>query len=76
MKLEMSHPDDNKKTNRVTVWLTDRELLDLSRVAAAEDRKQSEMVRVMLRRGMYGTIGAQDHEYHGANSADSAGSPV
>ena len=70
----MSHPDDNKKTNRVAVWLTDRELLDLSRVAAAEDRKQSEMVRVMLRRCMYGTIGSQDHEYHGANSADSSGS--
>ena len=70
----MSHPDDGKKTNRVAVWLTDRELLDLSRVAAAEDRKQSEMVRVMLRRGMYGTIGAQDHDFHGANSADAAGS--
>lgn len=63
--------DDNKKTERVTVWLTEREFVDLSRVAAKDDRKQSEMIRVMVRKSMYGTLGAAEPGVNVANSGDS-----
>lgn len=48
--------DSTKHTDFVKVWLTERELLDLSKLAAREDRKLSEMGRVILRRFMYGTV--------------------
>ena len=64
--------DDNKKDERLTVWLTERELVDLSRLAAKDDRKQSEMLRVILRRSMYGSIGSTEYEVKVANSGDSA----
>ena len=63
--------DDHKKTERVTVWLTEREFVDLSRLSAKDDRKQSEMARVVIRKFMYGTIGASEHEVHVANSGES-----
>lgn len=62
--------DDQKHTEPVKVWLTERELLDLSRMAAREDRKVSEMVRVMVRRNMYGMVGCGTDENHGAKSPD------
>lgn len=61
---------DIKHTNAVKLWLTDREFLDLSRLAASDDRKVSEMVRVMVRAFMYGHIGTLGVDAHGANSAD------
>lgn len=60
--------DDNKKSERLTLWLTEREFIDLGRLAAKDDRKQSEMVRVLVRRAMYGVIGAIEQENNVANS--------
>lgn len=60
---------DIKHTNPVKLWLTDREFLDLSRMADAEDRKTSEMGRVIVRKYMYGNVGADCPEINGANSA-------
>lgn len=63
-------PDDRKHSEAVKVWLTERELLDLSREAAREDRKLSDLIRVVMRRYMYGHIGCPDGMLHGANSPD------
>jgi len=62
--------DDNKRTEPVKVWLTERELLDLSRLSAREDRKVGEMVRVIVRRSLYGILGTAEPEIHGAKSPD------
>ena len=67
-------PDDTKRQHDLKLWLTDREFLDLSRMAEREDRKAGEMGRVILRRFMYGNMGACDGSFHGANSPD-AGRP-
>ena len=63
--------DDNKKSERVTVWLTEREFVDLLRISAKDDRKHSEMVRVIVRKSMYGTIGSAESDVNVANSGDS-----
>ena len=62
--------DDRKHTEAVKAFFTEREFLDLCRQAAREDRKPGELVRVIVRRSMYGTIGSECQEVHGANSAD------
>lgn len=64
-------PDDNKHDVRMTIWLTEREYLDLCKQADIEDRKQSEMARVFVRRSMYGVIGANCSEHNVANSGAS-----
>lgn len=62
--------DDRKHTEAVKTWFTERELVDLSRLAAREDRKISELVRVIVRRHLYGNIGCGSDDFHGASSAD------
>lgn len=62
--------DDRKHSEPIKAWLTERELVDLTKLAAREDRKLSEMIRVIVRRHMYGHIGASCDESTGANSAD------
>lgn len=62
--------DDNKRTHDVKTWLTDREFVDVCKQAEREDRKPSEMLRVMARRYMYGNIGTAACDCNGANSAD------
>ena len=61
--------DDVKHTEAVKAFFTEREFLDLCRQAAREDRKPGELVRVIVRRFMYGSIGASAPEIHGANGA-------
>ena len=39
--------DDVKRQHDIKLWLTDREFLDLSKVAEREDRKVGEMGRVI-----------------------------
>ena len=67
---------DGKHTNRVTIWLTDREYMDLCAMADAQDRKSSEMARFGLRSFMYGNMRPEGCEGNVANSAkhDDAGS--
>lgn len=62
--------DDRKHTEAVKTWFTERELVDLSRLAAREDRKLSELVRVIVRRHLYGNIGCEGEDFHRANGAD------
>ena len=61
---------DIKHTERVTVWFTEREYLDLCRMADANDRKPGELSRVIVRRFMYGNVGADPIEFNVANRAD------
>lgn len=63
---------DIKHTERVTAWFTEREYLDLCRMADANDRKPGELVRVIVRRFMYGNVGAEPIEFNVANRADAA----
>jgi hypothetical protein len=62
--------DDNKHTERVTVWMTEREFLDLMRMAERADRKAGEMARVIVRRFMYGNVAAQEAENNVANRVE------
>lgn len=62
--------DDNKHTEAMKVWFTEREFHDLCVMAMKDDRKPGEMLRVIVRRSMYGTIGSDTHEVHGANSPE------
>lgn len=49
--------DDRKHSEVVAIKLTEREFVDLCRMAGAEDRKPAEMARFVLRRFMYGMVG-------------------
>jgi hypothetical protein len=57
-----------KHTEAVKCWLTESEFNDLSRLAAREDRKVSELIRVMIRKSMYGTLGADCCDSNEPNS--------
>lgn len=63
--------EDGKRTEAMKVWLTEREFHDLCKLAIRDDRKPGEMLRVIVRRAMYGTIAADSHEVNGANSPES-----
>ena len=64
--------DDNKHTERIPVYLTERELLDASRLAAVADKKTAEYIRYALRLAMYGTVGIGRHDGNEINSAFTA----
>lgn len=46
----------DKRTNCVKVCFTDREYIDLNRVAVKEDRTKADMAYVLVRRGLYGMM--------------------
>lgn len=48
--------DDAKRTENVCTRITERMLLDLSRVAAIDDRSVSEFIFLALRKELYGSI--------------------
>ena len=48
--------DDGKRSENVCTRVTERMLLDISRVAAMEDRSVSEFIYLALRRELYGSI--------------------
>ncbi len=54
--------DDRKNTERIETKGTERMLLDLSKLAALEDRSLSEYLRIILRRHLYGNAKAFDSE--------------
>jgi hypothetical protein len=62
--------DDNKHTEAMKVWFTEREFVDLCRLASKDDRKPGEMLRVIVRRAMYGTIGSEPQSINGANRSN------
>jgi hypothetical protein len=63
---------DGKHTERIAIWLTERELADLACMADAQDRKISEMARYAVRVFMYGTL---KQEHCGDQSANSPRTP-
>lgn len=48
--------ENNKRTECVKVCFTEREFIDLGRLAAREDRKVADLVWVEIRRRMYGSV--------------------
>ncbi len=62
--------DDRKHSEPIKAWFTERELIDLTKLAAREDRKLSEMIRVIVRRHMYGNIGSCCEDSTGPNSPE------
>jgi hypothetical protein len=62
--------DDKKHSEAVKTWFTERELVDLTRMAVREDRKLSELIRVIVRRHMYGHVAPISEDFHGSNSPD------
>jgi hypothetical protein len=64
--------DDNKHSERIVVYLTEREFIDASRLAATSDKKTAEYIRFALRLAMYGTIGIGSRDGNQTNSADEA----
>lgn len=45
-----------KRTEQIKLMLTERELLDASRLAAIEDRTLAEFIQLTLRVAMYGKV--------------------
>jgi hypothetical protein len=60
--------DNTKRTNCVKVCFTDREFIDLGRLAARDDRKVSDWVWVELRRRMYGSVAVDAADAQGTAS--------
>ena len=48
--------ESSKRTEEVKLRLTERELLDISRLAAIDERAVAEQIVRMLRLSMYGTL--------------------
>jgi len=65
-------PDDCKRSEPLKGWFTEREMLDLVRLAEQHERRPGEMMRVIVRRYMYGNVGPVGNEIHGANGAEAA----
>lgn len=63
-------PDDRKHQHGVKLWLTDREFLDLAKLADAEDRSPGELGRVIVRRFMYGSVGTAAFDFNQMQRAD------
>jgi hypothetical protein len=59
--------DSPKRINCVKACFTDREYIDLGRVAAREDRKVADMVWVLVRRSMYGIVAPPVTEEQGTD---------
>lgn len=57
---------DDKRTEELKLRLTERELLDLSRLAAVDDRSVAEFVVRMLRASMYGSVAVRLGTLEGA----------
>lgn len=57
---------DDKRTEELKLRLTERELLDLSRLAAVDDRSVAEFVVRMLRASMYGSVATRLASLEGA----------
>jgi len=68
--------DDIKRQHPLKLWFTEREYVELCKLADMQDRKNSEAGRVIIRRFMFGNIAALPSEGNGANSADSGPAPL
>lgn len=64
-------PDNRKEkhTERVPVYFTESEYMDLLRCAARFDKKPGEFIRYGVRRDMYGSLGMAEFQRNGSDSA-------
>lgn len=60
--------DSVKRVNCIKVCFTDREFIDLGRLAAREDRKVADLVWTEIRRRMYGTVAVDAPDAQGTPS--------
>ena len=65
----MAEPRDEKRTEEIKLRLTEREFLDLSRLAAIDDRSTAEFVTRLLRASMYGSVQQRLAHLQGAPGA-------
>lgn len=65
----MSEPRDEKRTEEVKLRLTEREFLDVSRLAAIDDRSTSEFITRLLRVSMYGSVSVRLAHLQGPGKA-------
>lgn len=61
--------DHGKRTEIVKIRLTERELLDIHRLAAIDDRAVAEQIVRVLRAYMYGTLACRDVALQGPDEA-------
>lgn len=59
---------DSKRINCVKVCFTDREFIDLGRIAARNNRKVADLVWHVVRCDMYGTVAATAPDEEGTAS--------
>lgn len=62
--------NDLKHSEPLKIWLTEREFVDLARLAIEQDRKPGEMARVALRQVLYGILGRRAPEGNESNSPE------
>lgn len=63
---------DDKRTEEVKLRLTERELLDVSRMAAMDERSVAEYIVRLLRASMYGSLAVRVAVLQGAVGSDEA----
>lgn len=63
---------DDKRTEEVKLRLTERELLDVSRMAAMDERSVAEYIVRLLRASMYGSLAVRVAALQGAGGSDEA----
>ena len=61
-----------KRTEEIKLRLTDRELLDIARLAAVDERSLTEYIVRVLQRHMYGSLGVKAMGLQGPNSPEEA----
>ena len=58
---------DGKHSEVLKIWLTEREMLDLVKMAHAHDRKTPDLGRVIIRHYLYGHMNEACAETSGTN---------
>lgn len=63
---------DDKRTEEIKLRLTEREMLDVSRLATVDDRSVAEYIVRLLRGAMYGSVATRLSGLQGPGSSDEA----
>lgn len=61
---------DDKRTEEVKLRLTERELLDVARLAAMDERSVAEFIVRVLRTSMYGSLAVRSAALQGPGGSD------
>lgn len=60
---------DDKRTEELKLRLTEREMLDVSRLAAIDERAVTEYIVKLLRASMYGSVAVRLASHQGPDGA-------